>query len=87
VDLIRGTPRIALGLSPEGTRRKRPRWRTGFHFVARGAGIPIVPVALDYSTRSIRLFPPYTAGDSVEADLAALGKLFHPGMARHPSQY
>lgn len=87
VDLIHSRPRIALGLSPEGTRRKLPRWRTGFHYVARGAGIPIVPVALDYSTRTIRLFPLHAAGESVEDDLAQLGGLFHPRMARHPAQY
>ncbi|MDA1081130.1 MAG: lysophospholipid acyltransferase family protein [Gemmatimonadetes bacterium] len=87
VDHVRQQDRIALGLSPEGTRRKLPAWRTGFHYVARGAGIPIVPVALDYSTRTIRFFAPYTAADSVEADHAALGPLFSAQMARHPAQY
>jgi 1-acyl-sn-glycerol-3-phosphate acyltransferase len=87
VELIRTMPRIALGLSPEGTRRKLPRWRTGFHYVARGAGIPIVPVALDYSAKTIRLYPLHFAADSADADLAELGKLFHARMARHPAQY
>lgn len=87
VELIRSLPQVALGLSPEGTRRKLSRWRTGFHFVARGANIPIVPVALDYSTKSIRFFPVHTASETVETDLAELGQLFHPRMAKHPDQY
>ena len=87
VKLMGARERVALGLSPEGTRRKLPRWRTGFHYVARGAGVPIVPVALDYSTRTIRFFAPHEAAATVEEDLATLGRLFHPGMARRPAQY
>lgn len=87
VDYIRRTERVALGLSPEGTRRKLPAWRTGFHYVASGAGVPIVPVAFDYSTRTIRFFPMRFAADDVTDDLTALGALFHAGMARHPDQY
>jgi 1-acyl-sn-glycerol-3-phosphate acyltransferase len=87
VDQVRAHPRIAVGLSPEGTRRKRPRWRSGFHFVARGAGVPIVPVALDYPARTIRLFALHEPADNLEADLKVLGSLFHAGMARHPAQY
>jgi 1-acyl-sn-glycerol-3-phosphate acyltransferase len=87
VNLIRSAPRIALGLSPEGTRRKLHRWRTGFYYVAHGAGVPIVPVALDYSTRTIRFFDPHQTTPSVDADLDELGRLFTPQMAKHPSQY
>jgi 1-acyl-sn-glycerol-3-phosphate acyltransferase len=87
IQLLRAMPQVALGLSPEGTRRKLPRWRTGFHFVARGAGVPIVPVALDYSTKSVRFYPIHIAAESVDDDLDKLGRLFHPRMAKHPSQY
>jgi 1-acyl-sn-glycerol-3-phosphate acyltransferase len=87
VDLLRNLPQVAIGMSPEGTRRKLPRWRTGFHYVARGAGVPIVPVALDYSTRTIRFFPLHEPAPTVDADLQTLGALFHPHMAKHPAQY
>lgn len=87
VDHIQRVDQIALGLSPEGTRKKLPAWRTGFHYVARGAEIPIVPVALDYSTRTVRFFPMHQSVDTVEADVAALGPLFSAAMARYPAQY
>lgn len=87
VELIRRSERVLVGLSPEGTRRKLPAWRTGYYYVARGAGIPIVPIALDYSTRRIRIFPLHHPADSVERDLSELGRLFDARMARHPAQY
>ena len=37
-----------LGLSPEGTRRRVDQWKSGFHRIAVGAGVPIVPVWIDY---------------------------------------
>lgn len=87
VDHVRHHDRVALGLSPEGTRKKLPAWRTGFHYVARGADVPIVPVALDYSTKTVRFFAPHRAAETVEADLAVLGALFNARMACRPSQY
>lgn len=80
-------PRMVLALSPEGTRKKLSGWRTGFYFVARGAGVPILPVAFDYPHRTIRLLPLFnTTGDQV-ADFAALTANFSPKMAHRPDQY
>lgn len=44
-----------LGLSPEGTRRHTPGWRSGFYQVATGADLPVALVALDYSRREVRM--------------------------------
>ena len=87
IDQLRQHDHIVLVISPEGTRRKLPAWRTGFHYVARGAGVPIVPCAIDYSTRTIRFFPVYQPAETVEADLAALRPHFNAAMAYHPAQY
>lgn len=78
---------MVLALSPEGTRKKLPEWRTGFHYVARGAGVPIVPVALDYRTRAIRIFSVHHPGVDADTDRHVLGALFDAGMAFHPSRY
>ncbi|OYV71539.1 MAG: acyltransferase, partial [Deltaproteobacteria bacterium 21-66-5] len=45
--------RMVLGLAPEGTRKAVPRWRSGYYHIAQGAGVPIVPVALDWPSRSL----------------------------------
>jgi 1-acyl-sn-glycerol-3-phosphate acyltransferase len=87
VNHVRASERMVLALSPEGTRKKLPAWRTGFYYVAKGAGIPIVPVAFDYSTRTIRIFPLFRLTDDVTADIAALGSRFRAEMALRPAQY
>ena len=84
---FRQRERIVLALSPEGTRKKLPEWRTGFYYVAKGAGVPIVPLAFDFSQRVFRIFPPVVASESRDADFARLHAFFDARMARHPDRY
>ncbi len=87
LDYFDSRPQLLLALSPEGTRRKLPAWRTGFWYVAKGAGVPIVPAAFDYPARRIRIFPPLQPGDDIVADFTRLQSHFDAGMARHPEKY
>lgn len=38
--------RLFLGISPEGTRHAAPKWKSGYWRIARGANVPVLPVAL-----------------------------------------
>ena len=84
---FQASPRLFLALSPEGTRKRVARWKTGFHRLARAAQVPLWPVALDHGQRVVRLFPLRSVSDDLEADLLALRGLFTPEMARHPEQF
>ena len=44
-----------LALSPEGTRKYTPGWRSGFYRVALGADVPVGLAALDYSRKRLVL--------------------------------
>ncbi len=87
IDYFRERPHLLLALSPEGTRKKIPAWRTGFWYVAKGAGVPIVPAAFDYPARRIRIFAPVFPGEEIDADLARLRSHYEARMAKHPAQY
>jgi 1-acyl-sn-glycerol-3-phosphate acyltransferase len=87
IHYFRSRPAMILALSPEGTRKKLPAWRTGFYNIAKGAGVPIMPVAFDYPRRRIVLLPPMFTSDDQQADFARLGANFTAQMAYRPSQY
>ena len=80
-------PRLYLAIAPEGTRRRVERWKSGFHRVARGAGVPIVPVAFDWGRRVIAILPLFEPSDSWEADEPKLLALYDRTMARNPEGY
>ena len=39
--------------TPEGTRKANPNWKKGFYYIAQGAGLPIILVAIDYEKKCI----------------------------------
>jgi 1-acyl-sn-glycerol-3-phosphate acyltransferase len=87
VDHFRTRPQWVLALSPEGTRRRVDRWKTGFYRIAVGAGVPIVPVTMDYGTRVVGIGSPVVPGSNEAADLEELRGRFRKEMARYPEKF
>lgn len=87
VELVQKADRVIIALSPEGTRKATPRWRSGFWWIAHKAQIPIVPVAFDFPNRAVHIFPPFTTTGDADADIAALRRLYRPEMAFAPAKY
>ncbi len=79
--------RMILTITPEGTRKKVPEWKRGFYYVANGAHVPIVPVAFDFPTKRIIIYPPFEPCGDVDADLPKIKAYFRAEMARHPEQF
>ena len=84
---IAASRRYLLALSPEGTRRRIARWRTGFHRIASAAGIPIVPVWLDWSRRVVGIGEPMMPTADRDADIVALRAHYRSEMGRFPERY
>ncbi|MBM4231323.1 MAG: glycerol acyltransferase [Gammaproteobacteria bacterium] len=78
---------MILTLAPEGTRSRVADWKHGFHHVARGAGVPMVPVALDFSRKRIVFGPPQMPTDDYVADMALFKPFFRAEMAKRPENY
>jgi len=72
-----------LVIAPEGTRKKVARYKTGFLQIARGAGVPVVLVGLDYATRTVRIGPVMEIGADIEAERLRVEAHF----ARIPGRY
>ena len=46
---------VQLVVPPEGTRSKTRHWKTGFYWIAREAGVPIVMAYMDYRSEERRV--------------------------------
>ncbi|MBD5328565.1 MAG: acyltransferase [Bacteroides sp.] len=60
---------INLAVTPEGTRSKVERWRTGFLYIAYGAKVPIQLGVIDYSTKEIIVKDEFTPSGNIEEDM------------------
>jgi 1-acyl-sn-glycerol-3-phosphate acyltransferase len=58
-----------LGLSPEGTRKRVDKLRTGFYHIAKKAGVPILPIGFDYKNRRVVIGDAFFPGEDEAADL------------------
>ena len=87
IENFRTRPEWVLALSPEGTRRRVEQWRTGFLRVAVGAGVPIVPVWIDYQARVVGIGASVSPSEDPAADLVRLHGLFRKEMAKYPERY
>jgi 1-acyl-sn-glycerol-3-phosphate acyltransferase len=72
VEAIQQRAKIVVAIAPEGTRSKVARWRTGFYHIAYNAGIPIVPILVDYGRKILTITEPFIPTGDVEADLPLL---------------
>jgi 1-acyl-sn-glycerol-3-phosphate acyltransferase len=67
---------LVLALAPEGTRKRVAKWRTGFYYIAHGAGVPIVPIALDYGRKRVVAGPALDPSGDLETDLRTLRQFY-----------
>ncbi|HVH40127.1 MAG TPA: 1-acyl-sn-glycerol-3-phosphate acyltransferase [Gemmatimonadaceae bacterium] len=86
-DIIAKADKIIPVLTPEGTRSRAEKWRTGFYWIAKRSGVPIQPVTFDYSTKSVHFFPLFTPTTDSQGDIALLKAHFKPEMAKFPEQF
>ena len=84
VDLFQTHEKFILALSPEGTRKKVDRLRTGFYHIAKKAGVPIVMVGFDFSKKEISIAQPFFAGEDEAADFKRIIQFFAPIQGKIP---
>jgi 1-acyl-sn-glycerol-3-phosphate acyltransferase len=65
-----------MAISPEGTRKKVTELKSGFYFIALQAGVPIIPLAFDFKTRSVIFGNPFVPTGDYTQDLAKLLPFF-----------
>lgn len=67
---------FVLVIAPEGTRKKVTKWKSGFWFIASNANIPIVPVGLNYKTKTVYIDNPIYMTSNKEADFNNLRTIY-----------
>lgn len=66
------TDKMILAIPPEGTRSRTSEWKTGFYHIAVQAGVPIIPVVMDYAARTVRVTDLFHPTGDYAADIGAI---------------
>lgn len=86
VELFNGRESLVLALSPEGTRERVKRLRTGFYYIAKKAGIPIVMIGLEYGRKELMISEPFFTTDNEAADFRKIISFFAPLQGKVPGK-
>ncbi len=84
VEIFKSRNKFILGLSPEGTRKKVAKWKTGFYYIAKGAKVPIIMVTLDFKNKQVKISDPYYVTDNMEEDFNFMHKYFEGVVGKVP---
>ncbi|MCZ8235559.1 MAG: lysophospholipid acyltransferase family protein [Inhella sp.] len=75
--------KVQLIIPPEGTRDKVTTWKTGFYWIAHGAGVPIQLAYMDYAHKRVGLGPLLQPSGDIEADMVTIKAFYAPFMGKH----
>ena len=86
-DMYNSSDELIVCLSPEGTRSRVDKWKTGFYYIACGAKIPIILLMIDYQQKEIgKLFQFYPSGN-FEKDMSKIQELYQQVSGKIPKNY
>ena len=77
---------LQLVVPPEGTRSKVRYWKSGFYYIATGAGVPIVLAYMDYERKISGLGPVFHPSGDLEADMARIQAFYAPFKGKNAAQ-
>lgn len=76
IDIFKKRNEFAVLFAAEGTRKKVEKFKTGFYYIAKGAGVPIVPIVFDFGKKEFRWLDPFYPTDNAEEDLKQIESMF-----------
>ncbi|WP_178985039.1 1-acyl-sn-glycerol-3-phosphate acyltransferase [Winogradskyella helgolandensis] len=84
--LFEGEEEFRLALSPEGTRKKVEKWKTGFYYIAKKANVPIIMYTFDFKNKQNKVSEPFYPTEDMEADFKYM-RSFYEGVEGKVKEY
>ncbi len=85
-DLFASSEQMVLALAPEGTRSKMDHWKTGFHYIARAAEVPIAMAYLDFGKKEVGIGSLLYPSDDIDADFVQIRKFYENRRGKNPEK-
>lgn len=87
VNLFKEHQRLAVMITPEGTRSRRTQWKTGFYYVALQANVPICLGYLDYQNKIAGIGPVVHPTGNIDQDMHQIMDFYRGIVGKHPQLF
>ena len=86
-EIYNSTYKFILGISPEGTRSRVERWRTGFYHIAVKSEVPILLLKMDYEKKEIGILNEFHTSGDIDKDLLFIQNQYKNIKGKIPKNY
>ena len=86
VKIFNSHKQFGIAISPEGTRRKVDKLKTGFYNIAKLAKVPIIMVGLDFENKQVLFSAPLYPSENQEKDFDQIINFLGPINGKHPDR-
>lgn len=86
-EIYHSSEKFGLAITPEGTRKRNPKWKKGFYHIAMKAEVPIVLVQIDYKKKYMALFEVFTPTGDEHADIKTIQQKYKNVTGKYPKQF
>ncbi|APG59631.1 1-acyl-sn-glycerol-3-phosphate acyltransferase [Christiangramia salexigens] len=76
-----------LALSPEGTRQKAEKWKTGFYYIALKAQVPIIRVSFDYGDKVVKISEAFYPSGDFDKDYTEIFNYYNGVTGKIPENF
>lgn len=77
------TDQLYFALTPEGTRKKVKKWKTGFLRLAYKTQVPVIPVSIDYPKKEILVPDAIELSGDIDTDMEKIQAYYQPFRGRY----
>ena len=86
-EIVKNHKELALLFTPEGTRKRVEKWKTGFYRVALAVDVPIVLAYADYGKKEVHIGHVFNPSGDFENDFSYMESFYKDIQAKYPEEY
>lgn len=87
IDAFNRSERLLVIVPPEGTRGKVTRWKTGFYYIAHGAGVPLGLGYVDFKEKIGGVGKMFYPSGNIEQDMLEIRAFYAGVTGKNPQQF
>ncbi len=87
VEKYNNASKMALAVTPEGTRKLTKHWRKGFIYIALDAKIPLILAYIDFKTKTIGIEDVYHPTGDIEKDMRYIKDYYSKFTGKYPEKF
>lgn len=87
IKIAKSSQKFHLTITPEGTRKANPNWKKGFYYIAQGASMPILLIAIDYEKKCITAEKVIHPSGDLDKDMREIKLYYKNFKGKYPEKF